>query len=83
VRKEVADLCSDLLRMGLERKVAGVEETNRRTGNVASERLGPLRQKERIGYKTPMPSTSTFWYVTVLVENPFAFVTFARESIAA
>jgi hypothetical protein len=34
--------------MSLEREVARVEETNRRAGNVAFERLGTPRQKEGI-----------------------------------
>src|SRR4029077_16186304 len=34
--------------MSLEREVARIEEMDRRTGNVASERLGTLRQEEGI-----------------------------------
>src|SRR5258708_1427106 len=34
--------------MRLQREVAGVEEANARTGNVAPEGLGAGRQKERI-----------------------------------
>ena len=34
--------------MGIGCEVSRVEETNRRAGNVASERLGALRQKEGI-----------------------------------
>src|SRR5260370_38003877 len=34
--------------MSLEREGARVEELDERTGNVASERLGPRRQEERI-----------------------------------
>jgi hypothetical protein len=48
VRKEVTDHCPDLLRMSLKREVARIKEMDRRTGNVASERLGTLRQEEGI-----------------------------------
>src|SRR5467141_3395110 len=47
-REEVADRGRDLRRVGLEREVARVEETDSRTGNIASERLGTARQKEGI-----------------------------------
>src|SRR6266481_7142540 len=48
VREEVADHCRDLRSMGLEGEVARVEEMDHRAGNIASESLGPLRQKEGI-----------------------------------
>src|SRR6478672_10174839 len=41
--EEVADHRGDLLRMGLEREVSGVEEMDLRIGNVALERLGTAR----------------------------------------
>src|SRR5207245_10844224 len=40
--------CGDLFGMRLEREMAGVEEANDRTGNVAPESFGAGRQKERI-----------------------------------
>ena len=48
MRKEVADHCSDLLRMSLEREAVRIEEMDRRTRNIASECLGILRQEEGI-----------------------------------
>jgi len=45
-REEVADRCRDLIGMGLEREVAGVEEVDLRTGNGTPERLGAARQEE-------------------------------------
>src|SRR5262245_15169064 len=46
--KEIADRCRDLLRMGLEREVARVEEMDHRTGIVTSECLRTPRQEEWI-----------------------------------
>src|ERR1700692_844955 len=46
--EEVADRRGNLFCMRFQRKVAGVEEANDRIGNVASERLRPGRQEERI-----------------------------------
>jgi hypothetical protein len=46
--EEVANLCRDLLRMGLEREVARFEEMDHRTGNIAPERLGTARQEKGI-----------------------------------
>ena len=37
--EEVTDHCRDLLRMGLEREMARIEELDYRTGNIAPERL--------------------------------------------
>jgi hypothetical protein len=45
---EVANLCRDLLRMGLEREVARFEEMDHGTGNIAPERLGTARQEKGI-----------------------------------
>src|SRR5215510_5032422 len=42
--KEVLDCSRDLLRMGLEREVAGIEEIDCGTGNIALERLSTGRQ---------------------------------------
>src|SRR5439155_18862134 len=46
--EEVTDRGRDLRRVGREREVARVEETDSRTGNIASERLGTTWQKEGI-----------------------------------
>jgi hypothetical protein len=46
--EEVADLCRDLLRMGLEREVARFEEMDHGTGYIAPERLGTARQEKGI-----------------------------------
>src|SRR6476661_4613929 len=47
-REEVADLCRDLLRMGLEREVARFEEMDHGIRNIAPERLGTARQEKGI-----------------------------------
>jgi hypothetical protein len=46
--EEFADRRGDLCGMRLQREMAGVEEANDRTGNVAFESLGTGRQEERI-----------------------------------
>jgi hypothetical protein len=46
--EEVAYHRRDLIGMRLEREVAGVEEVDPCTGNVASERFGTARQEEGI-----------------------------------
>src|SRR6266478_9154039 len=46
--EEFAHGCGDLFGMRLQREMAGVEEANGRTGNVAPEGFGAGRQKERI-----------------------------------
>jgi hypothetical protein len=46
-RQEVADGVGDLLHVGLQREVAGIEEAHIGLGNVALERLHAGRQKER------------------------------------
>src|SRR5262249_53315056 len=46
--KEVLDCSRDLLRMGLEREVAGIEEIDCGTGNIALERLSTGRQEKGI-----------------------------------
>jgi hypothetical protein len=46
--EKVADQCRNFVRMRLEREVPRVEEMNVRTRNVASKRLGPLRQEKWI-----------------------------------
>src|SRR4029077_5632449 len=46
--EEIADICRDLLRMGLEREVAGFEEMDHGTGNIAPERLSTARQEKGI-----------------------------------
>ena len=47
-RKKFADGPGDLLAMGFEREVAGIEEAYFRSGNVALEGLGTGRQEEGI-----------------------------------
>src|SRR5215472_7510665 len=46
--QEIADRRSDIVAVRLQRKVASVEETHFRTRNIALERFGALRQKERV-----------------------------------
>ena len=46
--EELADNCRDLLRMGLQCEVTGIEETDRGIGNVAPERLSSAWQEKRI-----------------------------------
>jgi hypothetical protein len=46
--EEVADDCGDLVRMGLEREVARIEEMDYGTGNIAPERLSTCRQEKGI-----------------------------------
>src|ERR1700681_2230563 len=46
--EEFADGCGDLRGVRLQREMAGVKEADDRIGNVAPERLGAGRQKERI-----------------------------------
>ena len=46
--EEVADLCRDLRRMGLEREVARFEEMDHGTGNIAPEGLSTARQEKGI-----------------------------------
>jgi len=46
--EEVADLCRDLLRMGLEREVTCFEEMDHGTGNIAPERLSTARQEKGV-----------------------------------
>jgi hypothetical protein len=46
--EEVEDHCRDLLRMGLEREVARIEEMDHGTGNIAPECLSTPRQKKGI-----------------------------------
>src|SRR5262249_18069002 len=46
--EEVADLLRDLLRVGLQREVSGVEEADHALGDIPAKGLGALRQKERI-----------------------------------
>src|SRR5215469_9810034 len=46
--QEVADRRSDLLRAGLEREVARLEEPDNRPGNIAPERLGAARQEKGV-----------------------------------
>jgi hypothetical protein len=58
--KEVANDCRDLRSTGLGCEVARVEKTNRRAGNVVSERLGAPRQKERIVLS---PYGQEMWFV--------------------
>src|SRR5262245_36917286 len=46
--QEMADAVRDLAGVGFEREVAGVQEADDRAGNIALERLGTRRKKERI-----------------------------------
>src|SRR2546427_5623138 len=46
--EEVADHCRDLLRMGLKREVARIEEMDYGAGNIAPERLSTARQEKGI-----------------------------------
>ena len=46
--QELADRRADLVGVGFEREVAGIEEADLRLGQVALERLGARRDEERI-----------------------------------
>jgi hypothetical protein len=46
--EEIADGRRDLDGVGLQCEVSGLEESDRRAGDIALERLGPGGQEERI-----------------------------------
>ena len=46
--EEVAHCCGNFRSVGLQREMSGIEEAHDRVRNVALERLGTRRQKERI-----------------------------------
>src|SRR4029453_11444280 len=47
-RQEIGDGSPDFGGVGFQREMAGVEEAHRGVWNIALERFGPGRQKERI-----------------------------------